>query len=105
MKDEIKEILQSMAKIEFKGADLGLENKDLKILLDYITNLQKQNEILLKDRKKATDLFVDYKKRIDKATKLLKEAGCYEEESKQFCDDIWEELPDILSALEGSDNK
>lgn len=34
---------------------------------------------------------------------LLKEAGCYDEETKTFCDDIWEELPKILKTLEGDE--
>ena len=40
---------------------------------------------------------------IKKTTKLLKQAGSYDEETKQFCDDVWEELPEILSVLKGSD--
>ena len=42
-----------------------------------------------------------YKSRIDKAIELLKEAGCYDEEAKTFCDDIWEELPKLLNILQG----
>ena len=56
----------------------------LKWVMDYITNLQG---------------------RIDKAISLLKEAGCYDEETKEFCDDVWEELPDLLNILQGEDTK
>lgn len=45
----------------------------------------------------------DYKSRCEKAVEILKEAGCYDEEIKSFCDDIWEELPDLLNILKGSD--
>lgn len=41
--------------------------------------------------------------RIDKAIDLLKTAGCYDEKTKSFCDDIWDELPDLLNILQGSE--
>lgn len=43
----------------------------------------------------------ELQKRIDEAIELIKEAGCYDEELKTFCDDIWEELPDLLNILKG----
>ena len=49
------------------------ELEDLQNFYDYITRLEKQIETLLKDRKKATDLFVEYKQRIDKAIEYIKE--------------------------------
>lgn len=111
MKDEIKEILDK--------------------LLDYITNLQEENkrykkifegkERFSKIMPDDTDFIVlskadydrqqedielgliDYKSRNEKAIELLKEAGCYDEETKTFCDDVWEELPELLEILQGSD--
>lgn len=43
----------------------------------------------------------EYKQRINKAIELLKKAGCYDEETQMFCDDVWDELPDLLNILEG----
>lgn len=61
------------------------------VILNELDNLEKQ----------ATD----YQKRFAKAIKILKEAGSYEEDTKMFCDDIYDELPDILNTLEGSDKE
>ena len=59
--------------------------KDKKKIIDYIVDLQQKVEQLENIRKEAID--------------LLKEAGCYDEETKQFCDDVWGELPDLLNIL------
>ena len=50
------------------------------------------------------DEYENYKQRNEKAIQILKEAGCYDEETKTFCDDVWEELPKILNILKGSDD-
>ena len=150
LKDEIKEIKISKSNHSIVIIKNGVTVKEQFAIddeiLDYITNLQKENERLNKTLEKVQQEYTDeynlrhklsfelsvekdralelsehltmysseetmlkeieqYKSRIDKAIKLLKEAGCYEEESKQFYDDIWEELPDILNALEGSDKE
>lgn len=62
----------------------------------YIKTINGKDYVLHED-------YLKLEQKIDKAIKILKEAGCYDEETKTFCDDIWEELPDILNALEGSD--
>lgn len=129
MKDEIKEILDEY--ITDKDW-IVIATNVLKYLKDYITNLQEENErykkifegkerfskimpddtdfiILLKadyDRQQE-DIelgLIDYKSRNEKAIKLLKEAGCYDEETKTFCDDVWEELPKLLNILNGDKN-
>ena len=41
----------------------------------------------------------------ERAIKLLKEAGSYDEETKTFCDDVYQELPNILKALIGGDKE
>lgn len=82
MKDKIKEILDYLSDNTRWYRTLNEEEHNIELyklllpnerndLLDYITGLEKQIETLLKDRKKATDLFVDYKSRIDKAVEYL----------------------------------
>ena len=74
------------------------------MLLDYITNLQQENDRLkeiLHWKQIENNIF--YKSRIDKAIEILKESGCYDEETKAFCDSVWEELPIILNILKGGE--
>lgn len=110
MKDEIKEILESLDKIskaEYYPEDL-LTYKECHLLLDYITNLQeelKETADLCSKHFVKIQTLKDYKSRNEKAKELLKEAGCYDEETKTFCDDIWEELPKLLNILNGDDNE
>lgn len=57
MNDEIKEILDSLdkiAKAEYYPEDL-LTYKECQLLLDYITNLQEENERLKKENKKLSN--------------------------------------------------
>lgn len=61
-------------------------------------SLQETNKI---QAKKIIDLTL----KKDRAIELLKEAGCYDEETKSFCDDVWEELPKLLSILDGDKNE
>lgn len=91
MNDEIKRILNDLDKIakgEYYPEDL-LTYKECQLLLDYITNLQEENEELkikndiLEFRMKQNDRMViceryrilkqrdDYKQRIDKAIKII----------------------------------
>lgn len=47
----------------------------------------------------------DLQQRIDKAIEYIKECGCYEEDTKVFCDDIdIYELPKLLEILKGGKN-
>lgn len=62
---------------------------------EYDTAMYEINISALKEIERLNNI-------IKKTTKLLKQAGSYDEETKQFCDDVWEELPDILNVLEGS---
>ena len=89
MKGNIDNTLEYLEGIDETRNTKILTTNETNILLDYITNLQEENERL--------------NNIIKKTTKLLKQAGSYDEETKQFCDDVWEELPDILNTLEGSD--
>lgn len=73
-----------------KGEILRIETAE------RIAILEKENEQL------RTELNT-YKINTDKAIKLLKEVGCYDEENKCFCDDVWEELDELLKILDGGD--
>ncbi len=132
MNNDIKEILEEALKvvkepitvnsIEYKYFDRENYNK-LVDVIDYcnylnihvkpyveaqdkeITRLNKENEKLHKELDYANNDNIYYIAKIDKAIELLKEAGCYDEETKTFCDDVWEELPKLLNILEGSDKE
>lgn len=99
---------------------------------DYITNLEQDNERykkIFKAKERFSKIMpentefiilskadydrqqedielnaIELKSRNEKAIELLKEAGCYDEENKIFCDDVWEELPKLLNILNGDDN-
>jgi len=106
MNEEIKDIIDYIN-------DRVIPNEKWEKIKDYITDLQEENDRLKDELKRLHNLLNsqaykdldNYKSRIDKAIKLLKEAGCYDEETKTFCDDIYYELPNILNALEGSDKE
>ena len=78
MSEEIKEILDYIS-------DRVIPNEKWNAVKTYIKDLQQKVEQLENIIKEAID--------------LLKEAGCYDEETKQFCDDVWGELPDLLNIL------
>ena len=79
MKDEIKEILDNINdKWEAYYVQDIVSGNDLKRLLDYITNLQEENERLIRIKKfyknSALNNFkekADYKARIDKAIETI----------------------------------
>ena len=122
MKDKIKEILDYLSDNTRWYRTLNEEEHNIELyklllpnerndLLDYITRLEKQIETLLKDRKKATDLFVDYKTRIDKAIEFIDErqiqneytdrCGFRVKENKWFLEDS--DL--LLNILQGDKNE
>lgn len=61
--------------------------------INYIYNLGTENQQLKENVNKLET-------NIDEVIKVLKDAGCYDEETKTFCDDVWDELPYILETLE-----
>ena len=94
LKDEIKEILEALkpqdeefTKAGIKEYPLYLSRKQQDLLLDYITNLQEENEILKKSNENASKVCLaehrygvdkaeearDYKSRNEKANWWLKE--------------------------------
>ena len=118
MKDEIKEIKLDHFK-DLEELKQNVENwiatdemywerwfglYDIKALLDCITNLQEEYEDLKIDNKRLQHNEKVFKSRNEKAIKLLKEAGCYDEKTNTFCDDVWEELPELLNILQGENN-
>lgn len=117
MNNEIKEIRDYIACPQFGDDYYGEwgalrldQRRKIKSLLDYITNLEQENEELnrmceIYSKSLYNAELTDYKSRIDKAIEIVKEASCYNEETKTFCDDIWEELPELLHILTGGDEE
>lgn len=116
MNNEIKEILENVQKCCEIMEDQNFvvyQKQDVLKVLDYITNLQDKvkftedykdaYETTMIANKMLEEKYTDYKSRCEKATKLLKQAGSYDEETKQFCDDVWEELPKLLHILTGDE--
>ena len=64
MKDEIKEILDKLNKIKIFGYNPDIINsfsyRDLNLLLDYITNLEQENEELKKNQRYHKKFGNDY---------------------------------------------
>lgn len=113
MTNDIEKMIDNLEFIsKQESATIEINQNGCKLLLDYITNLQEEVNKLTAEsteweertycwQDRAEDLQI----RIDKAIELLKEAGCYDEETKTFCDDVWEELPKLLNILQGEDKK
>lgn len=122
MKDEIKEILDYL---NIKGKKMiGIKQKEL--LLDYITNLQEENESLhtriktIKRRRKEQTAKIrkyreeitnkqnsnkDYKQRIDKAIEYIKKHCDYGYAGQKCLTDVLYryEAEELLEILQGSD--
>lgn len=110
MNDEIKEIIEDIKlTLDVTVKDMVLLNrKDIKQLLDYITNLQKENERLTKSvvsydetLLKRNNEYEDYKSRNKKAIEHLKEVMKDEEEYEE--DYIYNKY--LLDILQGSDKE
>lgn len=135
MNDEIKEILESSRKIIKSNRENGFDRiimlgDDIDKLLDYITNLQQENEELKKnqryykngvfsleyDKETLSDMVDDYKSRIEKTVEYIKNklsSETYQHLKKLYDDidsieEIWEdyEFEDLLNILQnGSDSE
>ena len=117
--DEMARCFDERKKLADCITNLEQENRANKDLIPYFKNkekdlkkqiksLQQENErlhIQLEDKanEQIKTMYLEYKSRNEKAIELLKEAGCYDEETKTFCDDVWEELPKLLNILTGGD--
>ena len=105
MNDEIKEILDNLEDIGFMYKRIALE--DINKLLDYITNLQQENEKLLSENITIKNVrnMVDetiYKSRVEKAVEYIKEDYERNQEVIEYCsfDEFYKKL---LNILNGSD--
>ena len=112
MNKEIKEILD-------KFKDYNLTTRESKLLLDYITNLQQENERLkeennnkaMNDYAHAIDeswyreLYDDYKSRCEKAIEYIKEHIRIDDEYPDYMEMLIEERDDLLNILQnGGEN-
>lgn len=116
MNDELKEIIELInTKYEDYYIDDFLSGEDVKKLADYITNLQKENQIL-KENAIHNDKVVDkarwneniYKSRIDKAISILNKR---KEDVENFSwvemrrNSYYEECDEIINILKGDSNE
>lgn len=81
MKDEIKEILEYIKDVDLYIEDNGYQYKrlsliEIKILLDYITNLQEENENKTEYICDLVTEKINYKQRNEKAIEYIKN-NCY----------------------------
>ena len=114
MNEEIKEILDITLDY-LEGIDETRNTKILttnetNILLDYITNLQKENERLkhqLNQEKPNYLQIWQLEDRIDKAVEYIKENCSYEEDTKYCYDDLCSsDVNNLLNILQnGSEEK
>lgn len=104
MSDEIKETLDKLGKkssiYKFQinqGTSFNTDEYEASILLDYITNLQEENERLKKGLEYAKRIEKDYKTKFDKAIEYI-ELWHYRNDfrANSFTKDVKEELLDIL---------
>ena len=71
MNEEIKEILKGMKKANNEDCNLWLENESVKLLYNYITNLQKENEDIKKLNNANYLSFIDVNKKRLKAIEYI----------------------------------
>lgn len=128
MNEEIKEILEELQRKNdrynyYLKEDISFSDEDYKshLLLDYITNLQQENERLKKNLKKKPSILAfdytsdvykelyDYKSRNEKAIKHIEEEAIiydsYDGEDS-FLEDINQNYcNELLNKLQGSDKE
>ena len=117
MNDEIKEILDNFKKYEARyklhnETQFIITHREIQILLDYITNLQQENENTKEKAKNYLDIYeemFDYKSRCEKANNQLKIIMqiIKEQPTRNIEDDEWLEnrLIGVVNILQnGSEN-
>lgn len=119
MNDEIREIeewlrdISTPTGLSYSG-DRTLSNSMVDKIVDYITNLQNENENMKEKAKNYLDIYeemFDYKSRVEKAVELIKTKGLKEEEwQNNFCIKATvtytrEEIFDLLNILQGENNE
>ena len=105
MNDDFKNYIQLL--IDNKDKIKHLPERDIHNLLDYITNLQQENEMLKDAQNNFEKQFIkemDYKTRCDKAIKYINNHFLYhygsEKEPIVFEDDYIDKIADILEGKE-----
>ena len=114
--DKLLNILEGSDKDEENNNNpMFIDSKQMKILLDYITNLQEENNYYFKKNNELSTLNTslrsdrdDYKLRIDKAVEYIKTNLVDEYDIRNGCcvrgsDLPVDEITPILNILEGSD--
>lgn len=102
MNKEIKEILDKL-KNHIEGIRYAnLTKYELRILLDYITNLEQENEIRQQDINNLTYQLAKEKTRIDKAIKHIKEY-CIDDEFYINLTNKEKNIIDVLNILQGGE--
>ena len=115
MKDEIKEILDRLKYTVIKHSFLDMSLSEYNTILDYITNLEQENERLLREKiqKELCESLLDecdehnkyLQDRIDKAIEYIKEL-CYIESRNEwfnYGDDLTPKY--IVDILTGGDEE
>lgn len=128
MNEEIKEILDRLNNIPMGELyACCLEDSECKLLLDYITNLQEENEILKldvitteKNYNNFKDMYEkhikedfnyainyqDYKSRCEKAIEFIKEEAGYDEEIRSCCCDLlYSDCDKLIELLVGDEKQ
>ncbi|MBQ4031326.1 MAG: hypothetical protein II625_06195 [Bacilli bacterium] len=102
MNDEIKEILayfEEYVKItDMHDSEPMLNWKDLKIVLDYITNLQQENKKLSKQHLATIDKLIETQQRIEKAVEYIEKS---KEINYKTIDTLSEEVKLLKGILNG----
>lgn len=97
VKMDEKTVQYYITSLEDLCGNLQEENEQLQQKVNQLeTSNTSKDEELLQLKEELRQL----KANIDEAIRVLKDSGCYDEDTKTFCDDVWEELPYILSTLE-----
>ena len=104
---EIKEIIEALKPLEnIKEHQLYLTTKEQKILLDYITNLQEENERLKERVQIGQNAFLSLTSKINKAIDYIKK-DWYELNTRDIEHVVSLEKDiriDLLNILQGEDN-
>lgn len=110
MTEETKELINCIrVNLRHNKCFGGIDEIECKLLLDYITNLQQENEELnrmceLYSKSLYNAELTDYKSRCEKANKIITDFMCTEEYCSVDPIAIAENYMEIQKALNGSDN-
>lgn len=101
MSEEEKEFFETRIPILRRHYELvsdfngQVNEEETKKLFRYISQMRKENRKLKQENQQLKD-------RINKVIKYIKEQGCYEEDTKAYCDDInYYAIPRLMEILKG----